>query len=136
MSILDGLSPLGPIIDIVGKAIDKIIPDTNERAKAKEEITRQLIENQASLYDAMKTVMAADASSESWMTRNARPTVVFWCLGMMTWVVISPVFGLQTSTIQAVSAIPESLWSLAAYGIGAYIIGKSGEVIVKAIKGK
>ena len=84
----------------------------------------------------MKTVMAADASSESWMTRNARPTVVFWCLGMMTWVVISPVFGLQTSTIQAVSAIPESLWSLAAYGIGAYIIGKSGEVIVKAIKGK
>ena len=114
--------------------MNKVIPNADDRAKAQEEITRKLIENVAAIYDAMKTVMAADAASDGWMTRNARPAVVFWCLGMMTWVVASPIFDLQAATIQAVTAIPAPLWSLASYGIGAYILGKSGVDVAKALK--
>lgn len=128
--------PIGPIIEIIGSVLNKVIPNADDRAKAQEEITRKLIENEAAIYDAMKTVMAADAASDSWMTRNARPAVVFWCLGMMTWLVISPAFGLLAPTIEALKAIPSDMWSVVMISIGGYILGKSGVDIAKVVKGK
>ena len=128
--------PIGPIIEIIGSVLNKVIPNADDRAKAQEEITRKLIENEAAIYDAMKTVMAADAASDSWMTRNARPAVVFWCLTMMTWLVISPAFGLLAATIAALKAIPSDMWNVVMISIGGYILGKSGVDIAKVVKGK
>jgi hypothetical protein len=125
---------LGPVADVVGKALDKFFPDANKAAEAKLEVEKALIANQAMIFGSMKEVMAADAASEGWMTRNARPMTVYWCLGMMTWVVVAPIFGLQAQTIASIKAIPMELWNLSAYGIGAYILGKSGVDIAKAIK--
>jgi hypothetical protein len=131
--VLEALLGLVPsIINIIGRAV----PDANKRMEIQQEITKLLIESQGQLTNAMKDVMVADAASEGWMTRNARPMTVYWCLAMMTWVVIAPIFGLQDATIKAVTAIPEQLWSLSAYGIGAYILGKSGVDIAKAVAGK
>ena len=131
-----GLFDLGlePVADVVGKALDKFFPDANKRAEVQAEVERALIANQAAILSSMKDVMVADAASEGWMTRNARPMTVFWCLGMMTWVVLAPIFDLQAQTIDSIKAIPSELWNLSAYGIGAYILGKSGVDIAKAIK--
>lgn len=126
---------LGLVPQIMG-LIGKAIPDADKRAEMQQELTKLLVMNQQAMMDAMKSVMVADAQSEGWMTRNARPMTVFWCLGMMTWVVVAPVFGVQNETIKAIKAIPEELWSLSAYGIGAYILGKSGVDIAKAVTGK
>lgn len=125
---------LGPVADVIGKALDKFFPDANKRAEVQAEVERALIANQAAIMGSMKEVMVADAASEGWMTRNARPMTVFWCLGMMTWVVMAPLFGVQAATIASIKAIPSELWNLSAYGIGAYILGKSGVDIAKAIK--
>lgn len=122
------------IIAAISGILTRIIPDPDKRMEAEAEIQKALIANQAAIFDAMKSVMVADAQSEGWMTRNARPLTVFWCLGMMTWVVISPIFGLQAATIKSVAAIPSELWSMSAAGIGAYILGKSGVDIAKALK--
>lgn len=125
---------LETILGMVLPIINKIIPDPQKQAEIQAELTKALINGQSALYESMKGVMAADAASESWMTRNARPLTVFWCLGMMTWVVLSPIFGLQAATIKSISAIPSELWSMSAAGIGAYILGKSGVDIAKALK--
>jgi len=131
--VLEAILGLVPsIINIIGKAV----PDADKRLEIQNEITKLILENQANLMSAMKDVMVADAQSEGWATRNARPMTVYWCLGMMTWVVMAPIFGLQDATIRAITAIPEQLWSLSAYGIGAYILGKSGVDIAKAIAKK
>jgi hypothetical protein len=122
------------IVASISGILNKIIPDADKRLEVQGEIERALIANQGAIYTAMKDVMAADAASESWAARNARPFTVFWCLGMMTWVVIAPAFGLQAQTIASVKAIPADLWNLSAYGIGAYILGKSGVDIAKALK--
>lgn len=122
------------IIASISGILARIIPDPDKRMEAEAEIQKALIANQAAIFDAMKSVMVADAQSEGWMTRNARPLTVFWCLGMMTWVVISPIFGLQAATIKSVAAIPSELWNMSAAGIGAYILGKSGVDIMKALK--
>lgn len=124
------------IIELLLPILNKFIPDADKRAEASEAITKQLLENQAALYDGMKTVMAADAASESWMTRNARPAVVYWCLSMMTWLIISPIFDLQTATIKSINAIPDNMWNVVLVSIGGYILAKSGVDIAKAVKGK
>jgi hypothetical protein len=122
------------IIASVSGILNKIIPDANKRMEVEAEIQRALIANQAAIYDAMKDVMAADSASESMLTRNARPIVVMWCLVMITWVVVSPMFGLQVATIAAIKAVPSDLWNLVMVGIGGYILAKSVTDAVKAVK--
>lgn len=115
------------IIKLVLPVFDRLIPDVNAREKAKEELTRTLLENQTAIMSAMKDTMAADAASESWLTRSARPIVVLWSLGMITWVVLSPIFNLQTATLTALSGVPDSLWNLVSVGIGGYMLARTVE---------
>jgi hypothetical protein len=124
------------IIAAVTGILDKIIPDPNKRMEVEAEIQRALLANQSAIYTAMKDVMAADAASESWATRNARPYTVFWSLGMITWVVISPIFGLQTQTVAAIQGVPSDLWNIAMVGIGGYILAKTVTDGIKASKSK
>jgi len=115
------------IIKLVLPVFDKLIPDVNAREKAKEELTKTLLENQTAIMGAMKDTMAADAASESWLTRSARPIVVMWSLAMITWVVLSPIFNLQTATLTALSGVPDSLWNLVSVGIGGYMLARTVE---------
>jgi hypothetical protein len=124
------------IIASISGILNKIIPDADKRIEVQAEIERALIANQSAIYDAMKEVMAADAGSESVLTRNARPLVVMWCLIMITWVVVSPMFGLQTETIDAIKAVPGDLWNLVMVGIGGYILAKTVTDGIKASKSK
>jgi hypothetical protein len=124
------------IIASISGILNKIIPDADKRIEVQAEIERALIANQSAIYDAMKEVMAADSASESMLTRNARPIVVMWCLVMITWVVVSPMFGLQTETIDAIKAVPGDLWNLVMVGIGGYILAKTVTDGIKASKSK
>lgn len=128
------MNPISAILEIIAPIIKRLIPDPEKQAEIQVELTKAITQNQSAIFDAMKTVMAADAASEGWMTRNARPLTVFWCLGMMTWVVLSPIFSLQDATIKSISAIPSELWNMSAAGIGAYIVGKSLVEGMKALK--
>lgn len=122
------------IVTAISTVLARVIPDPDKRMQVELEIQKALLSSQSAIYDAMKTVMAADAASEGWATRNARPIVVFWCLSMITWVVISPMFGLQEATIGAIKAVPSDLWNLVMVGIGGYILAKSVTDAVKAVK--
>ena len=122
------------IIGVVMKVLERIIPDPDKRIEAETLVTKAMLENKSAIYEAMKSVMAADAASEGWMTRNARPAVVFWSLAMMTWVVFSPIFGMQEPTIAALKAIPSDMWNVAMVGIGGYILAKTVTDTVKAAK--
>jgi len=122
------------IIAAISGVLNKIIPDPDKRLEVESEIQKALLASQAAIYDAMKGVMVADAASEGWLTRNARPIVVMWCLGMITWVVASPMFGLQGPTIAAIKSVPSDLWNLVTVGIGGYILAKSAVDVAKAIK--
>lgn len=120
----------------VSDVLRKLIPDADKRLEVEAKITEAGAAALAAQYQAMQAVMAADAQSESWATRNARPFTVFWCLGMITWVVISSLFNLQNATIDAIKAVPDNLWNLVMVGIGGYILAKSITDGIKATKTK
>lgn len=123
---MDLLSVLiGPITSV----LDKVIPDTNKRAEAKEAISQAIIQSNDKALEAMSTVMAADAASESWLTRSARPITVLWSLTAITYLVINPDPGM----LAAIKAIPTELWDLVKLGIGAYIAGRSVEKIADTV---
>jgi hypothetical protein len=130
------LAIITALLPLITKVFDKAIADPNERAKAQEQVTKALLENQAAIFEGMKEVMAADAKSESPMTRNARPIVVYWSLGVISLIVIGGIFGFASPILDALKAVPDKLWDLMTYGIGAYVLGRSAEKAVTNWRGK
>lgn len=122
------------LLQAVGPVLSRLIPDPKAQAEAQAELIKAVSENQSAIMGAMSDVMKADAASESWMTRNARPTVVYWSLGMITTFMVASLFGAGPDLTAAFKGIPQQLWDLTTYGIGAYILGKSGVDIAKAVK--
>ena len=130
------LAIITALLPLITKVFERAIPDPAERAKAQQEMTSILLENQGKIFDGMKEVMAADAKSESPLTRNARPIVVYWSLGVITLIVIGGVFGFAAPILDALKDIPDKLWDLMTYGIGAYVLGRSAEKAVTNWRGK
>jgi hypothetical protein len=130
------LAIITALLPLITKVFERAIPDPAERAKAQQEMTSILLENQGKIFDGMKEVMAADAKSESPLTRNARPIVVYWSLAVITLIVIGGVFGFAAPILDALKDIPDKLWDLMTYGIGAYVLGRSAEKAVTNGRGK
>jgi holin (3TMs family) len=130
------LAIITALLPLITKVFERAIPDPAERAKAQQEMTSILLENQGKIFDGMKEVMAADAKSESPLTRNARPIVVYWSLAVITLIVIGGVFGFAAPILDALKDIPDKLWDLMTYGIGAYVLGRSAEKAVTNWRGK
>lgn len=125
MNILNVL--LGPITE----ALTKTIPDVNKRAEAKEAIEQAILKSNDKALEAMAQTMSADAASESWLTRSARPLTVLWSLSAITYLVIWP----DPAMMNAIKAIPSELWNLVTLGIGAYVAGRTTEKVATTIVG-
>jgi hypothetical protein len=123
------------VIKLVLPVLDKVIPDGSKRAQAQEEIHRALIENQAQLLDAAKTVMAADAQSGNKLTSSARPIVVYWSLALITVIVGAAPFGAAKPILDALRDVPSELWTLLTAGIGIFMFGRSAEKAAANLKG-
>lgn len=131
------LAILNVLLPSLTQILTRLIPDANDRAKAHEEITRAVLENQADLLQAMQAVMVSDSQSESWLTRNMRPLVVAWSLLFITWIGgVAPIFDLAEPTIAALSRVPGELWTLMTGGIGLYMAGKTATDVTRTLKGR
>jgi hypothetical protein len=77
--------PLGALLDIGGKLIDKFFPDPEQKAKAQLELMQmqqngELAKINADIAEAQEITKRweADMSSDSWLSKNIRPmTLVF-----------------------------------------------------------
>lgn len=113
------LTLLAPII---GKVLERIIPDPVERDKAEAELTK-----------AVQTSLAAETRSESWLARTWRPwlmfctsnLVIFWGVNNF---IIAPwlqFYGINIPTVQ----IPAEFWHLITLGFGVYGSARTFEKI-------
>lgn len=112
---------LGPII---GKVLDRFIPDKEAQRQAQHEITTTLVEHQQELDVAAASVIKAEAESKSWLASSWRP------LTMLTFValIVARWFGWA-----APSLTPEEylkLWDIVYLGLGGYVMGRTGEKIL------
>lgn len=147
MSFLGDITGLGSVATAASDAfkaipdiLSKFIPDPNVKAQAEAELQKTIAEGQKAQYDAMAQVMAADSASDSKYTKMARPTVVYWSLGMVTLIALAGLFGQAQPIIDALNGVPPDLYDLIRYGVGIYAAGRSTEkiatTIVKAVTKK
>jgi hypothetical protein len=86
-----------PILDVIGKVLDKLIPDADAREKAKAEIMSELARNDAALTQAARDTIVAEAQGESWAQRNWRPMLMFTIMGLLVWTgVVLPLLSAAT----------------------------------------
>lgn len=122
MSIFTGLLP-----DLIG-LIGRFIPDAEKRAEAQAEITKQILANEKNILDAARDVVSAEINSDSWMAKNWRPSLMYFLMFLIFWIVmVAPFFGLVSQTTDSLKAVPPDLWLLLQVGMGGYIIARSAE---------
>lgn len=127
------MNPLAMLIGPISDVLKRLIPDPVERDRIQGELAKTLAENEKALLDAMGQTMAADAASEGWLARSARPMVVIWSMLIVSAVVIeTAVFG-SARIVTSLQAVPDFLWNLIIVGIGGYMLLRSVDKGVRAI---
>ena len=111
--------PLGAILDIGTKVLDKVLPDPEAKAKAQAALMEmqqkgELAQLQADMneQDNLTKRMEADMKSDSWLSKNIRPMTLIFIL------VIYTVFGFM------------SAWDLEVNGPYVELLGQWGMLIM------
>ena len=120
--------------------VSKFIPDPQAQAQAQIEMTKVITEQQNAVYAEMSKVMAADAASESALTRNQRPIVALGfasIIGITFLLSVVDAFlgtGSAQVVIAALKAIPPEPWNAVMVLVGGYTLVRSAEKITGNLK--
>jgi hypothetical protein len=117
------------LIDLIADTVDKAVPDKDLGQKIKAELEHALIPYFTQLLKSQSDIIIAEAKSESIIARNWRPVTMLTFVGLIvaTWL-----------GYKAPGVTPEmevALFELVKIGLGGYVLGRSGEKIMKAYKG-
>jgi hypothetical protein len=113
------------LITEVGKVIDSLFTSDEERIKAKNEIFKVLKDQQLELQRLQSEVIIAEAKG-NWLQRSWRP-ILMLAFGFIVIYVkfIAPLFSLPIPPLE------DEFWNLLQIGIGGYVIGRTGEKMIK-----
>lgn len=129
LSLISSLfKPAAELVDDLHTSDEERLTLRNKLAEIQKTLNEKLIEYEASLLDARKEIIVAEARGESAFQRNWRPgaMVIFLALLVSYWLGYAPP-NLSQETLN-------SLFDLLKIGIGGYIVGRSAEKIVKSKK--
>ena len=83
--------PIGMLLEVGGKILDKVIPDPESKAKAQAALMEmqqkgELAQLQADMneQDNLTKRMEADMKSDSWLSKNIRPMTLIFILTVYT----------------------------------------------------
>ena len=117
----------GNVIGEIGKVIDNIFTNDEERQLAKNELTRIIQAKELELQKMQTEIIVAEANG-NWLQRSWRP-ILMLAFGFIVIYVkfIAPLFDLKIPELE------NEFWNLLQLGIGGYVIGRSAEKIAGQI---
>ena len=120
----------GNVVKEVGKVIDNLFTSEEERIKAKNEIFKVLKEKELELQKMQTDIIIAEAKG-NWLQRSWRP-ILMLSFGFIVIYVkfIAPLFDLRIPELE------NEFWNLLQLGIGGYVIGRTGEKMIKTYADK
>jgi len=125
---------IGSLIPVVGKVLDRVLPDTAEKDKVRAELQASLIEHSASIEKAAASVVVAEAKGESWIQRSWRPiTMLSFVVIIVNNYIVVPwlkTFGFPAAHLD----IPPDMWTLLSLGLSGYIVSRGAEKGIKTWK--
>lgn len=114
------------------KLIERLIPDKEKSDEAKTQMMQIMVQAQAKEIDSKARVVIAEATGESWLQRNWRPTTMMFFLVLLG----SYWFGLAPQYLIDNPSIVSNLFTLLEIGIGGYIVGRSAEKVTERVSRK
>lgn len=132
--------PIPIISDVIGAVVregmdvvDQFVEDKDKAAEMKAQLRHRMQESADRQMQARASIIQAEATGESWLQRNWRPVLMLVIVtivanNFLVAPYVNALFG--TGTVPTLD-LPERLWDLMTLGVGGYIVGRSGEKIVK-----
>ena len=116
---------IAPIVGLISSVIDKAIPDRDEAEKLKAKITLAAMEADNAELNSATSIIIAEAQGGSWLQRSWRPLVMLNLVGLVTahWLGFTPP-NLPQETVN-------HLLDIVQVGLAGYVLGRSGEKIMK-----
>ena len=113
------------VIGDIGKVIDNLFTSDEERIQARNKIMQVLKEKELELQKMQTDVIIAEAKG-NWIQRSWRPLLML----SFGFIVIynkfaAPLFGWPIPILE------EEFWTLLQIGIGGYVVGRTGEKMMK-----
>lgn len=140
MSVFDAI---GKIISPVTNLIDEVVTSDEERLKLKNELKRielessqMMIDYEKKLLDSQSQIVLGEVKGESWLQRNWRPLLMLTFIAIVANNYIIAPYLLAAFKWSVVLDLPDKIWTAITVGMGGYIVGRSGEKIVKEIQEK
>ena len=115
------------VIKDIGKVIDDIFTNDEERQRAKNELVKIIQQKELELQKMQTEIIVAEAKG-NWLQRSWRP-ILMLAFGFIVIYVkfIAPLFDLRIPELE------NEFWNLLQLGIGGYVIGRSAEKIANNI---
>lgn len=121
---------LGPLFNV----IDKSVADKDQAAKLKADMQLALLSASKDETKHATSVLLAEIGGESGLQRNWRPILMLSVVAIVVnnyllYPYLS-LFGLPATVLE----LPTELFNLMTVGVGGYVLGRSGEKIMKEYK--
>jgi hypothetical protein len=132
---------VGGIIKGAGAALDSLFTSSEEKLKAKavlldveNKLSLGVLGYESELTKARSSIILAEINSQSWMTRNWRPFLMFLIMAIIgNKYIIYPYLSLFWPAAPELMLAP-ALWTTMQLSIGGYMASRGGEKIVSKIK--
>jgi len=113
------------VTDLLG-GLDKLFTSKEEKIKAKNAIKEILVKKQLELQQLQTEIIVTEAKG-NWLQRSWRP-ILMLAFGFIVIYVkfLGPVLGLPIPPLE------NEFWNLLQLGIGGYVIGRTGEKMMKS----
>lgn len=140
MSIWSAIPVIGNVLDGLFGIIDKSVTDKDKANELKTVLEQGLMNTDLTKFTeqikAQTSVIVSEATGNSFLQRNWRPGLM--CLfGLIIFnnYVLYPYLSLFFQQAPMLE-IPPDMWGLLKLGVGGYVVGRSGEKVVKLWKDK
>jgi len=123
-----------PLIGIGLSLIDKFFPSAEEKAAAQVKLLELEQAGELKELDAKMEIITAEAKSEHFLVAAWRPiTMLTFVFIIANNYIIYPYLSLFWNEAPTL-VIPTDMWDLLKLGLGGYVLGRSGEKMVKGWK--
>jgi hypothetical protein len=118
--------PAADLIDNLHTSEEEKLELKKQISQVENEFQSKVLDYETKLMEAQSSVIRAETTSQSWITRNWRPITMLTFLVL----VVCDSFGILANDLA-----PEA-WTLLQIGLGGYVVGRSAEKIVPAFTKK
>lgn len=122
------------LLPVIGKVFDSIFPNKEQAAEAKLKLMELQMSGGMKELEQAGAIITAEANSEHWLVAAWRPiTMLVFVAIIANNYILAPYIDLFFET-DVTLVLPDQMWDLLKLGLGGYVVGRTGEKMVKNYK--